>query len=296
MLKIGLGLVALWLVWVSVGVAFQRRFLYPGAYQERALDAEPPAGVERIWLPAEGGSVEAWLLAPPPAPGGAGGPGVPAAIGAAPGLVFFHGNGEFIDDVFEPLRPFAESFGIHLLAVEYPGFGRSTGTPSHGAVLAAAEAAWDALVARPGVDAGRIVVMGRSLGGGPAAELARMRGAAALILQSTFTDVGTMAARHSGIPPFLIRDRWQPLEAVRAYGGPVMVIHGRSDRIVSFRHGRALAAARNGTAGNSHGGGPEIRFLPLPCGHNDCPPPGEVWWREVVGFLRDAGVLVAGGG
>lgn len=268
------GVVGLWMVWVAVGVVFQRRFLYPGAYGPGPSGADPPAGVQALWLEHGGDRSEAWHVVPEG-----------DATGPRPALIHFHGNGEFIDDMVRPLVPFAERFGMHLMLVEYPGFGRSPGVPSYGAVLGAAEAAWDTLVARPDVDAQRIVVMGRSLGGGPAAEMARSRGAAALILQSTFTDVGTMAARHSGIPPFLIRDRWQPLEAVRAYDGPVLVIHGRKDRIVSPRHGEALAAAR-----------PGIRFLPLDCAHNDCPPPGENWWREVRGFLVEAGVLSGEGG
>jgi hypothetical protein len=67
----------------------------------------------------------------------------------------------------------------------------------------------------------------------------------------------------------------------------VLVIHGRNDRIVSFSHGEALAAARDGSGAE----GGEVRFLPLECGHNDCPPPGETWWTAVRGFLVEAGVL-----
>jgi len=171
-----------------------------------------------------------------------------------------------------------------LLVVEYPGFGRSAGTPSRENILQAATTAWDHLAARPDVDADRMVAMGRSLGGGPAAALTRIREPAALILQSTFTDVGVMAARHSLLPPFLIRDRWRPVEGVRSFPGPVLVLHGRDDRIVPFRHGEALAGARAG-----------VRFHPLPCGHNDCPPPGSSWWETVRDFLEQAGVVSGSG-
>jgi hypothetical protein len=275
MLRLALGLLVLWLLWVSVGALFQRRFLYPGAYADPPSSGTPPDGVEAVWLTHAGGRSEAWHL--PPARQATGVP--------APALIHFHGNGEFIDDRLEALRPFAEELGMHLLLVEYPGFGRSPGVPTREAIVAAAGAAWRTLAARDDVDAERIAVMGRSLGGGPAAELARERGAAALVLQSTFTDVGTMAARHSGIPPALIRDRWQPARALAAYGGPTLVLHGRRDRIVPFRHGEALAAVH-----------PGVRFLPLDCGHNDCPPPGPAWWGAVRSFLVDAGVLARGAG
>lgn len=286
-----------WLAWATLAFLLQRRFLYPGAYVEPADGSlgAMPAGVEEIWLEHDGGRSEAWLIPAAPSLRSGPGPDGPAdasATGAkttpasadrpapAPALLFFHGNGELIDDVVDALLPFAGELGVTLLVVEYPGFGRSPGAPSKENIEAAAAAAWDHLAARPDVDAHRMVAMGRSLGGGPAAGLARVRAPAALILQSTFTDVGTMAARHSLVPPFLIRDRWRPVEGVRAFDGPVLVLHGREDRIVPFRHGEALAAARNG-----------VRFHPLPCGHNDCPPPGAAWWETVRGFLEEAGVL-----
>lgn len=275
LVKIFGALAALWLLWVAAGTAFQRRFLYPGAYARRALPPDPPPGLTRIWLDHRGGRAEAWHLPPARAE-----PGTPA-----PAVIHFHGNGELVDDVLDPVRPFVSELGMHLLLVEYPGFGRSTGVPSMAAVMEVAEGAWRTLADRRDVDAGRIVTVGRSLGGGPAAEVALRRGAAALILQSTFTDVGTMAARHSGLPPFLIRDRWRPLEALRRYEGPALVIHGRKDRIVPFRHAEALAAAREG-----------VRFLPLDCAHNDCPPPGAAWWEAVRDFLTVSGVIPEGEG
>ena len=223
--------------------------------------------MERLWIEHGDGRAEAWFL---PA----------AGPGPAPAVVFFHGNGEFIDDWADLLRPFPDELGVHLLLVEYPGFGRSTGVPSRDAVLEVATLAWDMLAARTEVDPARMVAMGRSLGGGPAAELGRIRNPAAVILQSTFTDVGVMAARHSFMPPFLIRDRWRPLQAVQEFDAPVLVVHGRRDRIVPFRHGEALGGARDG-----------VRFHPLECGHNDCPPPGEAWWATVRDFLVDAGVV-----
>lgn len=271
MMRYLLILAGVWLAWTALAFVLQRRFLYPGAYMERAR-ARPVAevpGVERIWLAHGEGRAEAWLL---PAAGADDGPG--------PAVVFFHGNGEFIDDWPEVLRPFADRLGLTLLLVEYPGYGRSTGTPSYAGIMEVATSAWDTLAARPEVDPQRMVAMGRSLGGGPAAELARVRQPAALILQSTFTDVGVMAARHSWIPPAVIRDRWRPVDGVRAFGGPVLLLHGRRDRIVPFRHGVELAAARDG-----------IDFHPLPCGHNDCPPPGEAWWGVVEAFLEEAGVV-----
>src|SRR5262245_52993375 len=81
------------------------------------------AGGESLWVEVEGARVEGWLL-----------PG--AATGRAPLLIYTHGNGELIDywaEEFHALR----AAGIHVLLVEYPGYGRSGGSPSETSVTAA---------------------------------------------------------------------------------------------------------------------------------------------------------------
>jgi hypothetical protein len=279
-----LALLALaWMVWAGGAFLLQRRLLYPGTAMEplRPRSASTLAGVESLWIEHDGGRAEAWYL--PPVPEDASSDG--GASGRHPALLFFHGNGEFIDDWVEVLRPFPERLGMGLLLVEYPGYGRSTGRPTEGSIVAVATAAWDRIAARPEVDPGRMVAMGRSLGAGPAAALARAREPAALVLQSAFTDVAELAVRRFWVPPFLVRDRFPVLPAVRAFSGPVLVLHGRRDAVIPFRHGEALAAA-----------GPHVTFLPWGCGHNDCPPPGEGWWEAVADFLARAGVLQASEG
>lgn len=279
--------VAAWLVWTGLAFLLQRRLLYPGTAMApvRPLDAETLPGVEPLWLEHEGGRVEAWFLAAGEVGGrgtGRAGDEIETDRRARPGpaLAFFHGNGEFIDDWVELLRPFPEQLGVNLLLVEYPGYGRSTGRPTEERILEVAVAAWDRLAARPEVDPDRMVAMGRSLGGGPAAGLIRHREPAAVVLQSAFTDVGDLAMRAFWVPPFLVRDRFPTLPAVRRFHGPVLVLHGRRDEVIPFRHGEALAAA-----------GMQVTFHALDCGHNDCPPPGASWWTTVRAFLEDARVL-----
>jgi hypothetical protein len=91
--------------------------------------------------------------------------------------------------------------------------------------------------------------------------------------------VSAFAVRYLA-PSFLIRDPFDNLAAVRQYQGPVLVIHGESDEVVPFGHGRALhAAARNG------------KMVVYPAGHNDCPPDWTVFWRDVADFMRANGIL-----
>jgi hypothetical protein len=246
----------------------QRHVLFP-RYMIPAPD--PPdfkaLGIEPWRLEASFGAVEAWYLPPAGAD-----PQQPA-----PAVIFAHGNGELIDFWVDELRRFPER-GVGLLLVEYPGYGRSAGSPYQTGILEVFTLAYDRLAARKEVDAGRIVLFGRSLGGGAVCDLALKRPAKALILMSAFKSVRAFAARYLA-PAFLIRDPFDNEAAVRRYTGPVLVIHGRFDEVVPFGHGQALADAA-----------PNARMIVYEAGHNDCPPDWDVFWRDVEGFLRENGI------
>jgi hypothetical protein len=259
-----LAAVALALWWVLAFVA-QRALLFPRS-------AIPPGaavdlgwlGGQRLWLEAGGQRSEAWLL--------------PARPAGAPGplLLYAHGNGELIDHWAEAFEP-ARARGVSALLVEYPGYGRSEGAPSEISIRAALVAAFDWAAAQGGVDASRIVGWGRSLGGGAVCALARERPLAALVLESTFTSVRSLAARF-GVPGFLVRDPFDNLSLVRGFERPLLLLHGERDEVVAVEHARSLHAAA-----------PRAELHLLPCGHNDCPRP----WDAVLGFLDAHGLLRA---
>jgi hypothetical protein len=226
--------------------------------------------------------VDAWFL--PPARGATAAAGTTVGEqahtdpGRAPALIFTHGNAELIDYAAADFASFARR-GVGVLLVEYPGYGRSSGRPSFATIEAAVLGAYDTLVAQPEVDGSRIVAYGRSLGGGAAAALAARRPLAALVFQAVFTSLRSYAARYLA-PGFLLRDRFEVLEAVRRFRGPVLVAHGRWDEVVPYAHGQALAeAAADGT------------LVSYDCRHNDCPPDWEAHVGRVVDFLVQKGVL-----
>lgn len=249
----------------------QRSIVFPRSQipkpPERDLDVYP-VGLEKILLKTEYGKIEAWFL--PPVNGQQALP--------APAVIFGHGNAELIDFWPETLKKFRQ-LGIGLLLVEYPGYGRSPGTPSEQSIRHAFVAAYDALLSRKDVDPSRIILFGRSLGGGAVCALTLERPSAALILMSTFTSVQSMAAKF-GIPKFLVRDPFNNLEAVKRYKGPILVIHGLHDNIIPFSHGTALhQAAQNST------------LITYKAGHNDCPPDWNQFWKDITIFLNNNGII-----
>jgi fermentation-respiration switch protein FrsA (DUF1100 family) len=255
----------------ALAFALQRKIVFPGTHLGpfREADIGSASDVQAVWLTGEGAGTEAWFLP---------GQGF-ASTGERPAMIFFHGNGEFIDDWLDLWTPLS-NLGVGVLLVEYPGYGRSGGKPSEESLARAADAAYDWLADRDDVDSDRIVAMGRSLGGGVAASLATRRSVAGLILQSTFTSVGAMAMRAYWLPPFLALDRFDSREVLESYQGPVLILHGKRDRIVPHRHGVALASV----AANAH-------LVSLECAHNDCPPSWPEFWSHVEDFLRSTGIL-----
>jgi hypothetical protein len=244
----------------------QRQVIFP----RYMIPTPPPPDfktlrIEPWWLETSFGKVEAWYL--PPA----------AAEKPAPAVIFAHGNGELIDYWPNELGRFSE-MGIGLLLVEYPGYGRSDGSPSQESIAETFTLAYDRLAVRTDVDPARIVLFGRSLGGGAVCDLALKRPSAALILMSCFESVSAFAVRYLA-PAFLIRDPFDNLSAVRRYHGPVLVLHGQFDEVIPFGHGQALhAAAQDG------------KMIVYEAGHNDCPPDWAVFWRDVEEFLRANGI------
>ena len=216
------------------------------------------------WLPSPVGVPRAEVVSLPNAPEEFHGLFLSPADGTPepfPLLIFAHGNGELVDDWVDQFASVRE-WGWGVLLFEYPGFGRRKGSPSEASIRRAILESWDWAEQTRRIDRTRIVVHGRSLGGGAAAWLAGERPVAGLILESAFTSVHPLAARYL-VPKWLVRDPFDNLRALRSYSGPLLVVHGSADALVPVEHGRLLSTAV-----------PGAEFHELPCGHNDCPP---VW-------------------
>lgn len=246
---------------VALVISLQTKLAFPYIPPSAQIpEAVQKVGGETIWLDVNGKRVEAWFL--------------PARHGEpAPLIMNTHGNGELIDQWAERVTPLRDG-GFGVLLVEYPGYGRSEGKPSEKSITRTMLAAYDWAAKDPRVDPARIVAHGRSMGGGAAGALAKERPLAALILESTYISLAAMVRAH-GVPNFLIVNRFDTMEALKTYPGPVLVLHGERDMVIPVGQGRALASASK-----------RARLEIQDCGHNDCPPQ----WELVLGFLAQNGV------
>ena len=246
----------------------QDSMIYPGT--KNLVGSAPPAtaGMEIIRLPTAAGNVEALFLPATDAP---------TAL-PKPLVIYAHGNGELTDFWVTALDGFRER-GFGVLLVEYPGFGRSGGSPSEQSIGIAMDAAYDHIVSDPRVDRGRMLGFGQSLGSGAICLLARDRPLRALILESAFPSLDIFAARYWA-PPFLLRSHFNNLSTVAGFPGPILVIHGRQDQLIPWQQGQRLAAA----AAHS-------TFKLYDCGHGCWDPEHLPFWQDALPFLKDAGFL-----
>jgi fermentation-respiration switch protein FrsA (DUF1100 family) len=156
---------------------------------------------------------------------------------------------------------------VTIFAFDYRGYGKSQGTPSEAGLIADGHAAQQWLAERLKLRPDQIVVMGRSLGGCVAVDLAATNGARGLVLQNTPSSIPDAAALIYWFAPvhWLMKNRYDSLGKIGKYHGPLLQSHGTADTLVPIALGRKLFDAAPST---------DKRFFEIQNkGHNDPEPP-----------------------
>lgn len=133
----------------------------------------------------------------------------------------------------------------NVLIFDYPGFGRSGGKPTEAGCYAAADAAYDWLVEKRKIAPRDILLVGKSLGGGIATDLATRRPHRALVLCMTFTDLPAVAQH---LVPFIparlvMHTHFDNLGKIGRCRAPVFVTHGTADWKIPPEHSQRLFEA-----------------------------------------------------
>ena len=193
-------------------------------------------------------------------------------------LLFLHGNGGNLTDCRDMFCRLRSALDMPLLIVDYPGYGKSGGTPSEQGCYQAADAAYDWLRERE-IPARDIVLFGDSLGGGVAVELASRRDCRALVVVKTFTRLPDVGSHLYPILPvrWLMRHHFDSLSRIGQCQRPVLVAHGTADTFVPFELGQRLYEAANE---------PKL-FVPLEGGVHDDHLPDELL-AKMKAFVQEA--------
>ncbi len=164
---------------------------------------------------------------------------VPGDATPAPTVVFFGGNAEEVSWMMADGRwPAAWT----RVALNYRGYGTSQGKPAATELLADGLAIFDAVAARQGIDRGRMVVFGRSLGTAVATHVAAERPVAGTILVSPYDTLAAVARTHYPFLPvsLLLRHRFVPVEEAPRCRSPLLVIVADADSIIPVERSRVL--------------------------------------------------------
>ena len=150
-------------------------------------------------------------------------------------LLVSHGNAEDLGDLRDWLEDLRQT-GFAVFAFDYEGYGTSQGRPNEKRSYEDEEAAYDYLVAKLGVPPDHVIILGKSVGSGPAVHLATIRPVAALVLQSPFVSAFRVLTRI----PLLPFDKFSNYKKIAHVHRPVLIIHGDTDSIIGIWHGRKL--------------------------------------------------------
>jgi fermentation-respiration switch protein FrsA (DUF1100 family) len=165
------------------------------------------------------------------------------SAGATRALLFLHGNA---GNASHRLPNAAElvQLGVHVLLLDYRGYGLSEGKPTEDGVYADARAGLAHLTETRGIPEQRIVLFGRSIGSAVAIDLAQDRPLAGLILESTFPSAADVARSVLGpLGAWLARGRFESDRKIARVRCPLLFFHGDRDRVIDFELGRRLFEA-----------------------------------------------------
>ncbi len=179
---------------------------------------------EDVWIPTQSAAekLHAWWLPNP---------------SSSQTLLFCHGNYGNISYNLERLK-FYYDLGFSILAFDYRGYGQSISStaplPTEESVCADAETAWNYLTNRRDIAPENITIMGHSMGGAVAIDLAaRHPDAARLIVKSSFTTMqdAVLARQIYRFFPIqqLLTEPFDSLSKAKYLQMPVLYVHGDQD-------------------------------------------------------------------
>lgn len=229
LLRFAVALAVAYAALCALAYVFQRRLLYFPDRSAPPLPAGPAwTGLEELRVPTgDGLELTAYWW--------------PADDAGAGALLVLHGNAGNRGGRIEWMRRLRRELGVGVCVLDYRGYGGNPGSPSERGLVADAEAAARAVGER---SEGPLFVLGESLGGGVAVQLAERHPAAGLVLQSTFRSAASVGqAAYPFLPVgLLMKDRFEVEARLDRLELPILVVHGTRDALIPLSHGEALAA------------------------------------------------------
>lgn len=161
-------------------------------------------------------------------------------------VLYFHGNRENINRY----APFAKNFtrnNYEVWMIDYPGYGKSTGKRKENILYEDALTFYKMAISKVAADS--IIIYGKSLGTGIAAQLASVRDCKKLILETPYYSMDALAKHYFFIYPVIPMTKYliptyQYFEYINA---PITIFHGTNDRVIPYKNSLKLATEKKGS-------------------------------------------------
>jgi fermentation-respiration switch protein FrsA (DUF1100 family) len=195
-------------------------------------------------------------------------------------VLMSHGNAGNITHRTDEILLWQRHLRVSVFIYDYRGFGRSEGSPNEAGVYADARGAYRWLTEDKGIDAGEVVFRGESIGSAVSLQLALDVPHRALIMESPFTSAVDVGRLHYGWLPvrLVMRNRFESIDKIGKYRGPLLITHGTRDSIIPFTMGQALFDRANE---------PKTFYAVKGADHNDVPfAGGTAYFQAIDRFLK----------
>jgi pimeloyl-ACP methyl ester carboxylesterase len=158
-------------------------------------------------------------------------------------ILFFHGAGGNISTYMYMIQPLVEN-GYQVYAVDFRGFGKSTGKPTHLNIAKDVEVVYAKMKKNTAIKNMKIIVYGASLGCQIATYVAKnhQQEIAALVLDSGFSSFADIATKNAPkeykqyIQGALDKVYPSKEEIKNIKNMPKLIIHGKTDASIPFHH------------------------------------------------------------
>ncbi|MEO6070882.1 MAG: alpha/beta fold hydrolase [Chitinophagaceae bacterium] len=156
-------------------------------------------------------------------------------------ILFFHGNMDNVEH-YKKYIPYFTSMGYEVWMMDYPGFGKSTGERTEEAIYKDAQTVYR--LARKESSTDSLIIYGKSIGTGVAAQLASVEDCSKLILETPYYNIEALAKHFIPFYPIKLLSTYRfptnlYLPKVKA---PVTILHGTEDEIIPYEQAAQLKA------------------------------------------------------
>ena len=154
-------------------------------------------------------------------------------------VLYFHGNKENITHYAKAAPDFTNR-GYEVWMIDYPGFGKSTGDFTEQRLYDWALVFYKLAQAHYRKDS--IIIYGKSMGTGIAAQLATIRDCKALILEAPYYSFPSIIGSWLPVYPLnkMIKFKLPTYQYLQGVTNPIVIFHGSSDNTIPYRNSKRL--------------------------------------------------------